>query len=241
MTPGTALRLENVFKEYPGPEPVRVLHGVSLTLRPGRFCLLEGPSGSGKTTLLSIAAGLEPPSRGRVLVREQDLRGFANGRLEAFRRDHVGFVFQDFKLIDVLTAEENAALPLELRGMRPREARAAARKALARIGLSGRLGARPATLSGGEKQRVAIVRALIAGPSLLLADEPTANLDGATGHEVAALLRRAARERGAAVLVASHDPRLAALADETVRLLDGALEEPTGNGSSGAPAAWRTP
>ncbi len=218
-----ALRLEQVHKHYPGPSPVPVLRGVSLEVAGGSFCLLEGPSGSGKTTLLAVAAGLEPPTRGRVWMDGHDLGALDRAGLPGLRRERLGFVFQDFKLIEVLTAEENVALPLELRGARRSEARAEAREALARLGLEARLHARPSTLSGGEKQRVAIARALVTRPALLLADEPTANLDGATGREVASLLREAARERGAAVLAASHDPRLADLADRVVRLTDGLI------------------
>ncbi len=220
-----ALRMEQVHKDYPGPSPIPVLRGVSLEVAGGSFCLLEGPSGSGKTTLLAVAAGLEPPTRGLVWMDGRDLGTLDRAGLAALRRERLGFVFQDFKLIEVLTAEENVTLPLELRGARRSAARAAAREALARLGLEGRLDARPSTLSGGEKQRVAIARALVTRPALLLADEPTANLDGATGREVAALLREAARERGAAVLAASHDPRLAGLADRVVRLTDGLIEQ----------------
>ena len=219
-----ALQLDDVRKCYPGPPPVTVLRGVTLSVPAGSFCLLEGPSGSGKTTLLSIAAGLEPPSQGRVLVDGRDLSGLDGIALAGLRRQRVGFVFQDFKLIDVLTAEENVTLPLELRNVPGGAARAAAREALERLGLGDRMTARPGTLSGGEKQRVAIARALVTRPALLLADEPTANLDGATGREVAALLREAARERGTTVLVASHDPRLGDLADQTLWLLDGVID-----------------
>ena len=219
-----ALRLDEVHKHYPGPPPAAVLRGVTLEVTAGSFCLLEGPSGSGKTTLLAIAAGLEPPSRGRVWVDGRDLSALDGSALIGLRRQRVGFVFQDFKLIDVLTAEENVALPLELRNVPAAAARATARDALERLGLGARMAARPSTLSGGEKQRVAIARALVTRPALLLADEPTANLDGATGREVAAILREAARERGTTVLVASHDPRLGDLADQTLWLLDGVID-----------------
>ena len=203
------LRLKHVGMTYEGSPPVTVLHDVNLTLEAGSFSLLLGPSGSGKTTLLGLIGGLEAPSCG--LVR-------APG-------DRIGFVFQDFKLIGALSAEENVELVLRLRGVSGRCARRESRAVLDRLGLGALRGKRPCRLSGGEKQRVAIARALVGEPRLILADEPTANLDGATGLEVVDLLREQAHASGVTVLVATHDLRLLPVADRVFQLEDGRLSE----------------
>ena len=223
MSPAPVIQLERVSKIYRASPPVAALRGVSLTLARGGFCLITGPSGSGKTTLLGIAGGLEAPTEGRVWICGQAVTGRGRGSLIALRRRHVGFIFQDFRLIDALTAEENVALALRLRGVARRTARLRSRDALARLGLEAKGRSRPPQLSGGEKQRVAIARALAGSPTLLLADEPTANLDTETGQQVIRLLRQLASQQGATVLVASHDPRLAAHADRIVHLIDGAI------------------
>lgn len=223
MSVKAAVRFEGVHRVYAGAAPTHALRNVWLEVAAGAFCVIEGPSGSGKTTLLAIAGGLECPTAGRVWVCGRELTALSGPELLAFRRGHLGFVFQDFKLIDVLTAEENVALTLELRGRSRRESRTASREMLDRLGLTARRRARPAELSGGEKQRVAIARALIADPKLILADEPTANLDWSIGQEVVRLLCAMARERGVTVLVASHDERLAVRADQVVRLVDGVV------------------
>jgi putative ABC transport system ATP-binding protein len=220
-----ALELKRVSKIYNGAPAVTALHDVSLELAPGMFCLVQGASGSGKTTLLGIAGGLEEPTLGRVFVSGTQISGLGAGELAAFRRGRVGFIFQDFKLIAALTAEENVELPVRFRGENRRSARARSRALLERLGLGQRLSQRPATLSGGEKQRVAIARALIHSPSLVLADEPTANLDSVTGQEVIALLRDAVANTDTTVLVATHDPRLSPCADRVIRLTDGRLVE----------------
>jgi putative ABC transport system ATP-binding protein len=226
MNRQSALRFQAVHKVYAGPVPVRALGGVSLSIEEGTFTLIEGPSGSGKTTLLALAGGLDRPSAGKVYVRGLDL-GIQNERsLVLFRRENVGFVFQDFRLIDVLTALENIAVALQVRGVRRAAARSRSRDMLERMGLGDRGNARPGELSGGEKQRVAIARALVSNPHLVLADEPTANLDWETGASVVEILRRAAREDLATVLVASHDVRLAGYADHRIRLLDGRIAAP---------------
>ncbi len=219
----SALRFEAVHKVYQGAVPVHALSGVSLNVESGAFAVIEGPSGSGKTTLLALAGGLERPTAGRVQAVGVELTALGERRLAAFRRAEVGFVFQDFKLIDVLTALENVAIALQIRGQRRSVARAKSLELLARLGLAGRASARPATLSGGEKQRVAIARALVTEPALVLADEPTANLDWATGEQVVELLRVVAGERGATVVVVSHDPRLARYADQVMQLVDGRI------------------
>jgi len=226
------LRFEGVGKVYAGAVSCRALHDVSLEVGCGTFNVIQGPSGSGKTTLLAIAGGLERPTTGRVWLSEREITLLPARQLLELRRAELAFVFQDFKLIDILTAEENVALPLELRGVRARSARERSRAMLDRLGLGGRISRRPRELSGGEKQRVAIARALVTEPRLILADEPTANLDWETGSEVVELLRGATRERGATAIVVSHDSRLALLADHQIGIVDGALHR---NGSNGLP------
>jgi putative ABC transport system ATP-binding protein len=221
MNTRTVLRFDAVHKVYPGPAPVRALSGVSLSVERGAFAVIEGPSGSGKTTLLALAGGLDRPTAGQVSALGWELTALSEKALVFFRRAEVGFVFQDFKLIDVLTAAENVAAALQVRGYRRATALAKTRALLERLGLADRAKARPAELSGGEKQRVAIARALISEPRLILADEPTANLDWAIGAEVVELLGAVARERGATVMVVSHDPRLATYADQVIQLRDG--------------------
>jgi putative ABC transport system ATP-binding protein len=231
------VRFEEVHRTYPGPVPLHALRGVSLGVAPGAFCVVQGPSGSGKTTLLAIAGGLDRPTSGRVWVAGQEISALRGRWLLEFRCAHVGFVFQDFRLIDVLTAAENVALGLELRGCPGRKARARSLELLERLGLGSRGGAMVRQLSGGEKQRVAIARALAASPQVLLADEPTANLDWDTAREVVGLMREVARERSATVLAVSHDERMARYADQVVRLVDGRVEAAVARAQRPAPPA----
>jgi putative ABC transport system ATP-binding protein len=201
--------------------PVNVLRGVSLALESGESVGLVGPSGSGKTTLMMLLAGLERPSRGRVVVDGTDLASLDEDGLARFRRGTIGIVFQSFHLVPTMNALENVAIPLELAGRR--DAFAAAREGIARVGLEERLLHYPAQLSGGEQQRVAIARAFVAGPKLLLADEPTGNLDGATSRRVMDLLFRLRAERGTALLLITHDAELARSCDRIVGLSDGRI------------------
>ena len=210
--------------------PVNVLRGVSLTVERGRHLAVVGPSGSGKSSLLAVAAGLERPSAGRVAVAGQDLAALDEDRLARFRGRHIGIVFQSFHLVPTMTALENVALPLELARDRaagaPDGALHRARRALAEVGLEERAGHLPAELSGGEQQRVACARALIARPPLLLADEPTGNLDGVTGEAVADLVFAAAARAGATVVLVTHNPALARRCARTVAMADGRLRDP---------------
>jgi len=198
-----------------------VLRGVSLAVAPGESVGLVGPSGSGKTTLMMLLAGLERPSRGRVIVNGTDFSSLDEDGLARFRRDVIGIVFQSFHLVPTMNALENVAIPLELAGRR--DAFDAAREGLVRVGLEARLLHYPAQLSGGEQQRVAIARAFVAGPKLLLADEPTGNLDGATGRMVMDLLFRLRAEHGTALLLITHDGELARRCDRIVGLADGRI------------------
>jgi len=201
--------------------PVEILRGISLTIAAGETVALLGPSGSGKTSLLMVLAGLERPSAGHVELSGHDLGALDEDGLARLRRRHIGIVFQSFHLIATMTALENVAIPLELSG--ERDAFAAARAALDRVGLGHRLSHYPGQLSGGEQQRVAIARAFAAGPQLLLADEPTGNLDGETGRAVIDCLFAEHARRGTALLLITHDAELAARCGREVNLADGRI------------------
>ena len=202
--------------------PVEILRGIDLALAPGETVSVVGPSGAGKTTLLMVVGGLERPSTGRVEVAGEDLAALDEDALARFRGRRVGIVFQAFHLIPTMTAIENVAVPRELAGAA--DAFDRAREELAAVGLGGRLEHYPGELSGGEQQRVAIARALVNRPDLLLADEPTGNLDAATGEQVIRRLFARSRDRGAALLLITHEARLAALCDRTIRMTDGRIE-----------------
>jgi putative ABC transport system ATP-binding protein len=220
------LRVEDVHHSYgTGAAAVRALRGASFTVRRGELVALKGRSGSGKTTLLHMIGGLDSPQGGRVVVDGTDLSALNESELLALRRDRIGFVFQSFGLIPILTAAENVGVPLRLgrAGVRDREERVALLLAL--VGLSGHEAQRPAELSGGQQQRVAIARALANRPALLLADEPTGQLDAATGLAVMELLRAVVRSEGVTALVATHDPQLLGLADRVLELSDGVVTE----------------
>jgi len=218
------LEFRDVCKSF-GQDSARVdaLVHLSLTISPAEFVVLTGPSGSGKSTVLHIAAGLETPTSGTIELAGVDLRVLDDDELSRLRCSKVGLIFQAFHLIDYLTAEENVALPLRFAGLPAAEAAARAREMLARVGLGRRAEHRPGELSGGEMQRVAIARALVVRPELLLADEPTGNLDSKTGAGILELLRRLNEQEGVAVLLATHDERAAASAPRNLELRDGAV------------------
>jgi putative ABC transport system ATP-binding protein len=207
-----------------GDAYVEALRGVDLSMAHGEFVALVGPSGSGKSTVLNLIGGLDRPTGGEVWVDGIELSASDERVLTEHRRERVGFVFQTFNLLPRLTAEENVALPLMFGGVPQAERRGRARMLLERVGLGARLGHRPTQLSGGEQQRVAIARALVGQPALLLADEPTGNLDSVTGSEIMALLRELNRERQLTALVVSHDAEVAAYAERVVKLRDGRVE-----------------
>jgi putative ABC transport system ATP-binding protein len=223
MTPGSPLVLiEDIALTLASAAgPVDILRGVSLRIEPGETVALLGPSGSGKSSLLMVLSGLERPSRGRVVLAGHDLGALDENALARLRRSHIGVVFQAFHLLPTMTALENVAIPLELAGAR--DALAAAEAALGRVGLGHRLGHYPGQLSGGEQQRVAMARAFVAGPVLLLADEPTGNLDGATGRIVIDCLFDEHARRGSALLLITHDASLAERCGRQVHLEDGRI------------------
>jgi putative ABC transport system ATP-binding protein len=219
---------EKLTKTYgQGETTVRALDGVNLTVEPGEFVAVMGPSGCGKSTLLHLIGGLDSPSSGRVLLDGRDLASLGDDQVTEFRRRRIGFVFQFYNLLPILGAGENAALPLLLDGVKPALAMDRALEWLRRVGLPGRAGARPHELSGGQQQRVAIARALVAEPALILADEPTGNLDSKASDETAELLRQASVEWKRTVIMVTHDPRIAAYADRIVFLKDGAVVDET--------------
>ncbi|MDQ2635266.1 MAG: ABC transporter ATP-binding protein [Actinomycetota bacterium] len=219
------LQLEGVDKTYRrGDELVRVLVDFDFTVQSGEFVVVTGPSGAGKSTLLHIAGGLDAPDRGTVAVSGQNVWSMSTGARAAFRRRNLGFIFQFFNLVPMLTAVQNVSLPLVLDGMPARTADARAEELLERVGLADRARHLPAELSGGQMQRVAVARALVARPSLVLADEPTGNLDSHSSTEVLELLRTLADEDGAAVVMVTHDQVAASYGSRELLLVDGCAD-----------------
>ncbi len=215
------IRAESLTKEYlSGGRPLAVLKDITFEIPAGEVVAIVGPSGSGKTTLLGLLAGLDRPSGGRVVVDGQDLTTLTEDGLARLRAERVGFVFQSFHLLPTLTAQENVQVPLELRG---EDAEPRARELLARVGLAGREHHYPAQLSGGEQQRVALARAFSNRPRILFADEPTGNLDAATGHKVVEIMLGLNREFGTTTIIVTHDAELARTAGRIIRLADGVV------------------
>ena len=217
--------LRNVGKTYRlDTVTVPALSAVSIDIRPGRFTVLCGPSGSGKTTLLNMMGCIDRPDAGEIQVDGQAVQAMTDDALSDFRARRIGFVFQNFNLLPVLTAFENVEYPLVLAAVPAAQRKERVRALLDAVGLADRAGNRPGQLSGGQRQRVAIARALATEPALVLADEPTANLDSHTGAEIIALMRRLQRERGASFVFSSHDPMVLAQADDVVRIRDGRID-----------------
>jgi putative ABC transport system ATP-binding protein len=220
-----------------GDVRVEALRGVDLQVASGEYVAIMGPSGSGKSTLLNVLAALERPTAGQVLLEGRDLALLSDDERTVLRRRRIGLVFQSFNLLPTLTAEENVAVPLLLGGEPRDAARQRAVEALARVGMSNRRGHVPSALSGGEQQRVAIARAVAIGPTILLADEPTGNLDTASAREVVGLVRRLADQQRQSVVLITHDARVAATAHRTLHLRDGLLASPSPGEDRPAPDA----
>ncbi len=225
------VRVAGVTKQYrKGRQSVEVLHGVDLDIADGEFCALMGPSGSGKTTLLNLIGGLDQPDRGEIGVAGQRIDRMSSRDLARWRAAHVGFIFQFYNLMPVLTAQRNVELPLLLKRMSARERRERARLALEIVGLADRAGHRPGELSGGQQQRVAIARAIVSDPSLLLADEPTGDLDRDTANEILDLLQTLNQRHGKTILMVTHDAAAAERASRLVHLDKGRILDGSGAG-----------
>ncbi len=237
------LEAKEIRKAYTrGTQTVEALKGVSLSLPRGQFTSIMGPSGSGKSTFMHIIGGLDRPTHGEVHQDGQAIETYSDDELSAFRRRHLGFIFQFFNLLPTLSALENVALPLLLDGQPLTKIAPKAKELLDMMGLANRFDHRPDQLSGGEMQRVAIARALVTDPLLILADEPTGNLDSKTGKAVLELLARLVRERNQTILMVTHDPRAATYGSRLVTLRDGLVESdgaPAPIEAGGAPAAPR--
>lgn len=224
MRTDTAIAAKGLVKRFKtGRTHIEVLKNVDFDARHGDVTMVMGPSGSGKSTLVACLSGLLKPDTGSVEAMGEDLWSYRSGKIDRFRLDHCGFIFQGFNLFSSLNALDQVALILKYKGFSGREARRKAEIALDEVGLSHRLRQRPSEMSGGEKQRVAIARALAKEPQLLFADEPTSALDGETGQVIIKLLQRAAKQHGAAVICVTHDPRLEAYADRIIHIEDGRI------------------
>jgi putative ABC transport system ATP-binding protein len=219
----TATDLSRTYGQ--GDTVVHALRSVSLEIEQGRLTAIMGPSGSGKSTLMHILAGLDRPTEGSVRIAGTEITGMNDNELTRLRREHIGFVFQFFNLLPMLTAEENVLLPLSIAGRKPE--RAWLEQLLETVGIADRRKHRPSELSGGQQQRVSIARALLGRPSVLFADEPTGNLDSTTSKDVLELLRRSVEELGQTTVMVTHDPRAAALADRVLYLADGRIVKET--------------
>ena len=218
------IRLENISRVFHvGGEQVHALDRVDLAVETGEYLSIMGPSGSGKSTLLNILGLLDRPDQGTYQIDGRDTTTLSDNRQAAIRRDRIGFIFQFFHLVPRLTAADNVGLPLLLAGVPPRRRRERVAAALERFGLAGRSRHRPDQLSGGQRQRVAIARAVIMKPALILADEPTGNLDRASGEEIIKAVE-SLREEGMTVLIVTHDPQIGERADRSIRMVDGRIE-----------------
>ena len=219
-----AVRTDEVWKIFEQEaEEVQAVRGVSLTIEPGEFTAMAGPSGSGKTTLLNLIGGLTRATRGQVSVVGQDMTAMSNREMARLRRDHIGFIFQAYNLLPVLTAAENAEFPLLLQGADIGERRQRVNALFERTGLAGLEDRRPGKLSGGQQQRVAVIRAVVGEPALVLADEPTANLDSEASDQLLDMMEELNRDLGTTFVFATHDPRVMDRARRLVRLVDGAI------------------
>jgi len=216
--------VKEVSKTYTqGKVAVHALAGVSLSIAKGEFCALAGPSGSGKTTLLNLIGGLDTPTRGRIFLDNDEITGLSQSRLASIRLNKIGFIFQSYNIIPVLSARENVEYVMLMQGVPARERSGRARKILDDVGLAGMHDRRPAELSGGQQQRVAVARAIVSSPAIVLADEPTANLDSQTGQGLLEMMARMNEERNVTFIFSTHDRMVMDFAHRIIRLKDGLM------------------
>ena len=223
-TPLALIRVDSLHRHFRmGDQVVRALNGLSTTIGMGESLAIMGPSGSGKSTLLYLLGGLDRPTQGRIWVNGTEISTLDENGLAVYRRREIGFIFQSFHLIPTMTALQNVAFPMVFSGVSERERRARASHLLERVGLADRMDHRPTELSGGQQQRIAVARALVNSPTIILADEPTGNLDSRTGREIMALLMELNQEKKRTILIVSHDPTVTEYAGRAIHLLDGKL------------------
>ncbi|MBP3477793.1 MAG: ABC transporter ATP-binding protein [Lachnospiraceae bacterium] len=218
------ISVKDLYKIYRvGEEKVRALNGVSFTINRGDFCSIVGTSGSGKSTLLNMLAGLEKPTKGEIVIAGEHMETKTENQLVAFRREHIGFIFQSFNLMGTMNAIENVALPLTFQGMDKKKRNARAEEMLDLVGLTKHKKHRPNQMSGGQQQRVGVARALVVEPEIIFADEPTGNLDSNTSVEVMNLMKKVVREKNQTLVMVTHDNYLASFADLVIRIVDGRI------------------
>ncbi len=218
------IQVKGLYKIYRlGEERVRALNGVDFTINKGEFCSIVGTSGSGKSTLLNMLAGLEPPTRGEIIIAGEHIEKKKENQLVAFRRQHIGFIFQSYNLLPTLTAIENVALPLTFQGVNKKTRNRRAEQLLDMVGLSTHKKHKPTQMSGGQQQRVGMARALVVQPEIIFADEPTGNLDSVTSEEMMELMGRVVHEKGQTLVMVTHDDHLASYADKIIRIKDGKI------------------
>ena len=218
------ISVEKLYKIYKvGDEKVRALNGVSFSIYKGEFCAIVGASGSGKSTLLNMLAGLEKPTKGEIVIAGEHIEGKSENELVAFRRKHIGFIFQSFNLLPTMNAVENVALPLTFQGMEPKKREKLAIKAIKMVGLEKYQNHRPTQMSGGQQQRVGVARALVMNPEIIFADEPTGNLDSKTSEAVMNLMRKVVEEKQQTLIMVTHDNHLAEYADRIFHIKDGKI------------------
>ncbi len=218
------ISVKDLYKIYRvGEEKVRALNGISFTINRGDFCSIVGTSGSGKSTLLNMLAGLERPTKGEIVIAGEHMETKSENQLVAFRREHIGFIFQSFNLMGTMNAVENVALPLTFQGMDKKKRNAKAEKMLDLVGLTKHKKHKPNQMSGGQQQRVGVARALVVDPEIIFADEPTGNLDSNTSAEVMNLMKKVVREKNQTLVMVTHDNYLAGFADLVIRIVDGKI------------------
>ena len=223
---GPVINVKDLYKIYRvGETKVRALNGVSFTINRGDFCSIVGTSGSGKSTLLNMLAGLEKPTKGEIIIAGEHMESKSENQLVAFRREHIGFIFQSFNLMGTMNAIENVALPLTFQGMDKKSRNRKAEEMLDLVGLKKHKKHRPNKMSGGQQQRVGVARALVVEPEIIFADEPTGNLDSNTSVEVMNLMKRVVREKNQTLVMVTHDNYLAGFADLVLRIKDGKIIE----------------